>query len=72
MIRINFDTLYSWLILDLNSPATFTLPETGGRYQSAMVVNAQGYTYVNKDPGDYTLTKDSVGSRYALVACPLL
>jgi len=68
VIRINFDTLYSWLILDLNSPATFTLPETGGRYQSAMVVNAQGYTYVNKDPGDYMLTLDSVGSRYALVA----
>lgn len=68
VIRINFDTLYSWLILDLKSPATFTLPETGGRYQSAMVVNAQGYTYVNKDPGDYTLTQDVVGSRYALVA----
>ena len=68
VIRINFDTLYSWLILDLTSPATFTLPETGGRYQSAMVVNAQGYTYVNKNPGAYTLTQDDVGSRYALVA----
>lgn len=68
VIRINFDTLYSWLILDLTSPATFTLPETGGRYQSAMVVNAQGYTYVNKNPGAYTLTQDDVGSRYAMVA----
>lgn len=68
VIRINFDTLYSWLILDLTSPATFTLPETGGRYQSAMVVNAQGYTYVNKNPGAYTLTQDDVGSRYATVA----
>ena len=68
VIRINFDTLYSWLILDLASPATFTLPQTGGRYQSALVVNAQGYSYVNKNPGDYTLTQDLVGSRYALVA----
>ena len=68
VIRINFDTLYSWLILDLTTPATFTLPQTNGRYQSAMVVNGQGYVYVEKDPGDYTLTQDEVGSRYALVA----
>ena len=68
VIRINFDTLYSWLILDLNDPATITLPATGGRYQSAMVVDDQGYTSVYKNPGDYELTKENVGSRYALVA----
>ena len=68
VIRINFDTLYSWLILDLTTPATFTLPQTNGRYQSAMVVNGQGYVYVEKDPGDYTLTEKEVGTRYALVA----
>ena len=68
VIRINFDTLYSWLILDLTTAATFTLPPTNGRYQSAMVVNGQGYVYVEKEPGDYTLTEDVVGSRYALVA----
>ena len=68
VIRINFDTLYSWLILDLSTPATFTLPETDGRYQSAMVLNGQGYVYVEKEPGDYTLTQDEVGSRIALVA----
>nr|WP_226408184.1 DUF1254 domain-containing protein [Synechococcus sp. MU1625] len=68
VIRINFDTLYSWLILDLITPATFTLPQTNGRYQSAMVVNGQGYVYVEKDPGDYTLTEKEVGTRYALVA----
>ncbi|MGB1622470.1 MAG: DUF1254 domain-containing protein [Synechococcus sp.] len=68
VIRINFDTLYSWLILDLNTPATFTLPPTNGRYQSAMVVNAQGYVYVEKEPGEYTLTQEDVGSRFALVA----
>ena len=68
VIRINFDTLYSWLILDLTTPATFTLPQTNGRYQSAMVVNGQGYVYVEKEPGEYTLTQDEVGSRFALVA----
>ena len=68
VIRINFDTLYSWLILDLTTPATFTLPETNGRYQSAMVTNAEGYVYVETEPGDYTLTQHDVGSRFALVA----
>lgn len=68
MIRINFDTLYSWLILDLTTPATFTLPQTNGRNQSAMVVNGQGYVYFEKEPGDYALTEDEVGVRYALVA----
>ena len=68
VIRINFDTLHSWLILDLNDPATITLPATGGRYQSAMVVDDQGYTSVYKNPGDYELTKENVGSHYALVA----
>ena len=67
VIRINFDTLYSWLILDLNDPATITLPETGGRYQSAMVVDDQGYVFVYKNPGAYELTKENVGSRNALV-----
>ena len=68
VIRINFDTLYSWLILDLATPATFTLPQTNGRYQSAMVVNGQGYVYVEKEPGNYTITQEGVGSRFALVA----
>gem|GEM_PF-135930 len=67
VIRINFDTLYSWLILDLNDPATITLPEAGGRYQSAMVVDDQGYVFVYKNPGAYELTKENVGSRNALV-----
>ena len=68
VIRINFDTLYSWLVLDLKSPATITLPETDGRYQSAMVVNGEGYTFVEKEPGDYELTEEAVGSRLAVVA----
>ena len=72
MIRINFDTLYSWLILDLTTPATFTLPQTNGRYQSAMVVNGQGYVYVEKEPGNYTITQEGVGSRFVLVASALV
>ena len=72
VIRINFDTLCSWLILDLTTPATFTLPQTHGRYQSAMVVNGQGYVYVEKEPGNYTITQEGVGSRFVLVASALV
>ena len=38
-IRGNRDTIYSFGVFDLRSPVTITLPETGGRYQSLMVVS---------------------------------
>ena len=33
-----------------------------------MVVNGQGDVYVQQKPGEYTLTQDEVGTRFALVA----
>jgi hypothetical protein len=38
-VRGNRDTLSSFGMFDLSSPLTITLPETGRRYQSLMVVN---------------------------------
>ena len=43
ILRINFDTIYSFLILDLTTPAIITLPETDGRYQSAEVLDEEHY-----------------------------
>jgi hypothetical protein len=34
VIRMNQDTLYSAIVVDLSKPATITLPEAGGRYVS--------------------------------------
>lgn len=66
--RVNFDTLYSWILLDLNSPATITLPETGGRYQSAQVLNEGHWMpFVVTEAGSFTLTRENSGSRYVLV-----
>ena len=66
--RVNFDTLYSWILLDLNSPATITMPETEGRYQSAQVLNEGHWMpFVVTDPGSFTLTRENSGSRYVLV-----
>jgi hypothetical protein len=69
VIRMNRDTLYSLVIVDLTSPVTITKPDTGDRFQSMQVINQDEYTtmVVNK-PGEYTLTQEKVGTRYALIA----
>lgn len=65
IMRINFDTLYSMAIVDLTEPATLTMPETDGRYQSTWLITDEHY---NPDafvkPGTYTLTQEDMGRRY--------
>jgi hypothetical protein len=65
-IRGNRDTLYSFGVWDLTSPVTISLPETGGRYQSLMVVNQDHSLAAAYSPNTVTLTKENVGTRYAL------
>lgn len=68
VIRMNQDTLYSGLVLDLSKPVTITLPEAEGRYQSMHVVNQDHYMFFEAKPGAYELTEENVGTRFALVA----
>ena len=65
VIRMNRDTLYSTVVLDLREPATVTMPETGGRYQSLHVISQDHYSFAKVKPGRYELTQENVGSRYA-------
>ena len=67
VIRMNQDTLYSGVVLDLSRPVKITLPEIGGRYMSMHVVNQDHYMFVESKPGIYVLTEDSVGTRFAYV-----
>ena len=68
VVRMNRDTLYSSLILDLTEPATVTMPDIGDRYQSLLVVNEGHFAVkVIYDPGDYKLTREDMGSRYVAV-----
>ncbi len=67
VIRMNQDTLYSGVVLDLSEPVMFTLPDTGGRYQSLHVVNQDHYMFVETKPGTYELTEETVGTRFALI-----
>ncbi|WP_115120662.1 DUF1254 domain-containing protein [Synechococcus sp. UW105] len=64
ILRPNFDTLYSFAVLDLDSPATVVLPDTD-RYQILEVVDGEHWIPLISDkPGRYELTKESMGSRY--------
>jgi len=67
VIRMNVDTIYSSLVLDLSEPAEVTLPEIDGRYQSMHVVNQDHYMFVEAKPGTYKLTGENVGTRFAAI-----
>ena len=68
VMRINFDTLYSFAIVDLAEDAVLTMPETNGRYQSAWIITDDHYNPVAFiEPGTYTLTKEDMGSRYIMI-----
>ena len=68
VIRMNVDTIYSSLLLDLSEPAEIRLPEIDGRYQSMHVINQDHYMYVEAKPGTYQLTEENVGTRFAAVS----
>jgi len=69
IVRMNRDTLYSFGIFDLNQPVTISKPDTGNRFQSMVVINEDHYIKkVAYEPGDYTLTKENIGTRYVQVA----
>src|ERR1700733_15990136 len=73
VIRLNRDTLYSFLIVDLAEPARVTLPGADGRYLSAMVINEDHFVNdVFHEASEYTLTSDQYGSRYVLVGVRIL
>ena len=60
VIRMNRDTLYSAALVDISEGATLTIPDTGDRYMSVMVVNEDHYiNFVFSHPGTYGLTMDT-------------
>ncbi|HEV2573061.1 DUF1254 domain-containing protein [Methylocella sp. CPCC 101449] len=70
VIRMNRDTLYSFAVFDLAaSPVTLTMPDTGKRYMSMMVVDQDHYLpVVAYGTKPVTLTQKSAGTRYVFVA----
>ena len=68
IMRKNYDTMYSWIVLDLSTPATLIMNDIGGRYQTMWVISEEHYNpFAFIEPGEYTLTKENVGTPYAIV-----
>ena len=69
VVRMNRDTLYSFAVVDLADGATVTVPDSGDRYASLMIVNQDHFiNQVIHTPGEYTLTVDEYDTRYVLLA----
>jgi hypothetical protein len=70
VIRSNRDTLYSSGVFDLHAgPVTVTLPDAAGRFRSLMVVDEDHYVAgVTYGAGEYTITREKIPTRYAMVA----
>jgi len=70
VIRANRDTLYSAAVFDLDAgPVTVTMPDAGGRFMSMQIFDEDQYSRPTiYGPGDVTLTRDEVGTRYTMVA----
>jgi hypothetical protein len=69
VVRANRDTLYSVGVFDIDAGSvTVTLPETGRRFMSLMAVNEDHYNVdVVYGAGNYTFTRENVGTRYLLI-----
>ena len=67
VVRMNRDTLYSAGIFDLSEPVTIVKPESGGRFQSMLVINQDhSMLPVEHGPGEFVLTQEKVGTRYVM------
>ncbi|MEO8815190.1 MAG: DUF1214 domain-containing protein [Mycobacterium sp.] len=68
------DTLYSAAVFDLQAaPVTITLPEVGDRFMSMQVISEDEYVIdMFYGAGAHTLTRNDVGTRYAMVVVRIL
>lgn len=66
VVRMNRDTIYSFGIFDLDAgPVTITLPDSGARFMSLLVINQDHYalgTYYDSTP--HRFNRDDIGTRY--------
>jgi hypothetical protein len=74
IVRPNRDTLYSFVIIDLDAgPATITLPDAGKRFMGMQVANEDQYTRATYyGEGSHTLTREMIGTRYAIAVVRFL
>ncbi|CDG83794.1 DUF1254 domain-containing protein [Janthinobacterium agaricidamnosum] len=68
IVRPNRDTLYSFVLIDLDAgPARITTPDAGQRFMGMQVVDQDQYTFgTYYGAGTHTLTREKIGTRYAV------
>lgn len=67
-VRMNRDTLNSAALVDISEGATLVLPDVGGRYMTAMIVNQDHYIErVFSGGGRFELDMETFGTPYVLV-----
>ena len=73
VVRMNRDTLYSFAVVDLAEGAVVTIPDSGDRYASLMVVNQDHYiNRVFHSSGEHELAQADYDTRYVLLAMRVL
>lgn len=73
VIRMNRDTLYSAVVVDISKGAIFTMPDSGKRYMSVMVINEDHYLQkVFHKAGRYKLTMKEYGTPYVMISARTL
>lgn len=74
IVRPNRDTLYSFEVIDLDAgPVTIGLPDGAKRFMAMQVLNQDQYTTgVYYGAGRHTLTREMIGTRYALAVVRFL
>jgi hypothetical protein len=74
IVRPNRDTLYSFAVFDLDAgPVTIKLPDGARRFMAMQVVNEDQYTTgVYYGAGSHTLTREMIGTRYAIAVVRFL
>jgi hypothetical protein len=74
IVRPNRDTLYSFAIFDLDAgPVTIKLPDGAKRFMAMQVVNEDQYTTgVHYGASSHTLTRETIGTRYAIAVVRFL
>src|SRR6516164_9232298 len=74
IVRPNRDTLYSFAIFDLDAgPVTIALPDGAKRFMGMQVVNEDQFTTgVYYGTGSHTLTREMIGTRFAIAVVRFL
>ncbi|MFT6092921.1 MAG: hypothetical protein ACJA2Q_000810 [Pseudohongiellaceae bacterium] len=71
--RMNRDTLYSSVVVDISKGATFSMPDAGDRYMSATVINQDHF--INKifhGAGHFSLDIEEFDTPYVLLTVRIL